>query len=294
MRLAPGTPGHARPGTAGPALAEGRDHAGAFPVARAGGGAGGETVVGGTVMRRTLWAHGLLVAAICWGALLSTAVAGEGGGKAGKRKAKHIETKSLEKRRPDTSVNFAKELGLSFPSLTSLGARIEEARQHADPVCLALCARELAVAERVSGKKADVTAEQLFKQAVRMARLRYDPQEIRAVVLIAGKREVAKELVALAKKAREYHEEAVAKRKSGERTRGITGSLIVDSRVPYYLNIYINGNYVGTVSPNGYRSFYVGDSPWQTTYFRAATSDGRLSASNSVSSSTGTHIWTLH
>src|SRR5262249_32277740 len=52
------------------------------------------------------------------------------------------------------SVNFGKELGLPFPSLGTLGARIGAARKAADPVALAHAASELAVAEKVSGKKA--------------------------------------------------------------------------------------------------------------------------------------------
>src|SRR4051794_77505 len=65
---------------------------------------------------------------------------GKGGGK------KVIESKG-EAKPSAVTVDFAKSLGLDFPVLTGLGARIEQARDQGDPVGLAAAARELAVAE---------------------------------------------------------------------------------------------------------------------------------------------------
>lgn len=68
-------------------------------------------------------------------------------------------------------VNFAKELGLSLDYLGSLGHRISQARKSPDPVDLALAAQALSVAEQVSGKQASITAEQVQKEALELAKL---------------------------------------------------------------------------------------------------------------------------
>src|SRR5262245_57169090 len=57
-----------------------------------------------------------------------------------------------------SSINFRKELNLPFPSLGTLGSRIDAARRAPDPVALAHAASELAVAEKVSGKQAGLTS----------------------------------------------------------------------------------------------------------------------------------------
>src|SRR5262249_14902491 len=114
-------------------------------------------------MRKVRWTLGVsLVACGCLlAALSSRAVGGDDKGETKvPKKATKIETKSKAAETALT-VDFAKELGLSFPTLTTLGARIEQARQQADPVALGLAARELKVAEKVSGKQAAVTADKL-------------------------------------------------------------------------------------------------------------------------------------
>src|SRR5689334_6602017 len=63
------------------------------------------------------------------------------------------------------TVDFRKALGVPFEGLTTIGARIEQARTASDPVCLAVLATELGVAEKVSGKKASLTSDEVMKEA---------------------------------------------------------------------------------------------------------------------------------
>src|SRR4051794_3944510 len=64
-----------------------------------------------------------------------------------------------EMRTSAAAANFGKQLNLPFPSLHTLGSRIDAARRAHDPVALAHAASELAVAEKVAGKKADLTSD---------------------------------------------------------------------------------------------------------------------------------------
>src|SRR5436309_2349971 len=90
----------------------------------------------------------------------------------------------LEKYKQATSINFASALKLSFESLSSLGHRIEQARKDSDPVALAAIANELRVAEKVSGRKAELTSEDLRKEALDLALLRGVPEELQALSLM--------------------------------------------------------------------------------------------------------------
>src|SRR4051794_4391874 len=64
-----------------------------------------------------------------------------------------------------SAVNFNRAFGLPFESLNSLGQRIDHARRASDPVALASAARELGVAEAVSGKKASLRSADVMKEA---------------------------------------------------------------------------------------------------------------------------------
>jgi len=83
------------------------------------------------------------------------------------------------------TVKFRKELGLPYPSLNTLGSRIDAARRAHDPVALAHAANELSVAEKVSGKKASLLAKELVKESAQLAALRRQETELRAVTTVA-------------------------------------------------------------------------------------------------------------
>jgi hypothetical protein len=213
------------------------------------------------------------LAAALW--LPGTTEAGTKKGGTGKAGTGKQETTKAEKYQCATTVNFAKEYGMHYPSLATLGARIEQGRYDADPVCLAMCARECATCEKVSGKKAAITSGDLYKEAGYMAKYRYDPTELKAVAMLYG--QGGKEYYAMATKAGEYQTAMMKARESGERTRGIRRQLHIDSRVPdAFITVYVNGRNVGTMPPMGDIYTIVGDSPWETTSMYARTNDGRF------------------
>src|SRR5262245_48681024 len=84
---------------------------------------------------------------------------------------KQIVDSKAQKRTLAASIQFNKELGLPYKSLTTLGSRIDTARRGHDPVSLAHAASELSVAEKVSGKQASVTSSTLLKESAELAKL---------------------------------------------------------------------------------------------------------------------------
>jgi hypothetical protein len=190
------------------------------------------------------------------------------------------ETKG-EQKPSAAGVDFAKELGLAFPTLVGIGGRIEEARQRPDPVGLAAAARELAAAEKASGKTATFKAEQLMKEAIDLAKLRYDADELKAVADLVGAKN-GKDLMELAKKA-----------EKAEGHRGIRGQVHFDSRVNVSINCYVNGRYVGTMNNFGDLRYQVGDGPNDTTILEARAADGRY-WSYQVSNNVNNFHWILN
>jgi hypothetical protein len=173
-----------------------------------------------------------------------------------------------------SSVDFAKDLGLDFPSLKGFGAKIDEARMAADPVALATDAKELAALEKVSGKTAGIKSDDLAKEAVELASRRYQATELRAVALILGDTAGAAKLDDVAAKAETAAASAAKDKAAGVKQMGIGGSLHVDSRVDRWLSIYVNGVYVGQVRPGGDGIMYVGNNPYLTTLLEARDAFG--------------------
>jgi len=205
---------------------------------------------------------------------------------------KVIETKK-ENRTVATSVDFAGALGLSFPSLTGLGARIEQARSAADPVGLAGAARELAAAEAASGKKASITSADLTKEAVDLARLRRFSKELKAVAALVTDAGTRTRLEGLATEAAAAEAQVRESKDSGEKTKGIRGRLHVDNRTGYFINVYIDSRKVGTVGPYGDGYVYVGQSAYETTYLYATAPGTSLYWRTKVSRPVANYTWVL-
>jgi hypothetical protein len=110
-----------------------------------------------------------------------------------------VNSKAVPKRAA-ASVNFKKELGLSYPSLGTLGARIDAARRAPDPVTLAHAASKLDVAEQFSGHKASLTSPEVLAEAAELASLRKQEAELKAVLQVSNQVLVAEERVASLKK----------------------------------------------------------------------------------------------
>src|SRR5262249_35713547 len=101
-----------------------------------------------------------------------------------KEKDQQVVKSKAAKYTPATAVNFKKAYGLPFDSLGTLGARVQAARRKPDPVALAHMAGELAVAEKVSGKKASLTSKALLAESAELARLRRQVAELKAVFAV--------------------------------------------------------------------------------------------------------------
>lgn len=149
-----------------------------------------------------------------------------------------------------TSVDFPVELDLPFESLATLGARIEQARHNADPVGLAVCARELAAAEAASGQHTTLTSEMLDAEVDEMVRQRFRSQELLAVSRLVSNTELSQDLAQLAKQAAEAEQKQREAAEAGEMSRGIR-TLIVRNHSKQFARVYVNGSFAFSVQPYG-------------------------------------------
>ncbi len=196
-----------------------------------------------------------------------------------------------------TTIDFGKTLGLPFESLVNLGSRIELARLASDPIALASAANELAVAEKVSGKKASLTADTLVKEAAELAKEREQSTELRAVGLLLKDDPAAKDLDKLADDAKKRETDEAAAFKAGERKRGISGNLTVQNTSPFTVNVYVNGRYYGWVNP--YRDWTfsppIGHGPtYNTALFARSRESSDTWGPRNVSRDVGDYNWTLN
>jgi hypothetical protein len=157
--------------------------------------------------------------------------------KAPNAKAKRFESKAttVELAR---AINFTEALGLHFDSLTTIGIRIDDARKTRDPVAMANAASYLAAAEAVSGKKAKLTAEELTKEAVKIARLRNKSHELKAVAMLLKDSDLVKDFPELAKKSQKREDARIAAYKAGERQLGIVGRFEMQNNTDYKIHVW--------------------------------------------------------
>jgi hypothetical protein len=169
-------------------------------------------------------------------------------------------------------VNFRKQLGLSYPSLATLGKRIDAARRAHDPVTLANLASELSVAESVAGKKASITSDELIKDAQKLAKLRNQQAELNAILKvqnqIAARDEdiaITQQCIADAKKAAASAQESVAFNQNPTWT---PRKVLVNNYSSDYMDIWVNGHYKGQVAPGMSRTFVI-EHRWNPTVLTA-------------------------
>jgi hypothetical protein len=176
-------------------------------------------------------------------------------------------------RRPSAaSVNFRKELNLPFATLGTLGPCIAAARRHPDPVALAHVASELAVAEKVSGKKASLTSATLIKEAAQLAALRRQQAELEATLAVSQQIAAQKEniellnqSIALAKQQAKSATEAIQR---NEEPTWAPRTVVVNNYTAQYLDVYVNGNLKGNVGP-GQQQVWTVEHRWNPTVLTA-------------------------
>ncbi len=182
-----------------------------------------------------------------------------------KKVAPPDEDKSVVKSKPTkvtpaVSVKFRKDLGLPLASLGTLGSRIDTARRAGDPVTLANAASELAVAEKVSGKTASLTSQQLLAESAELASVRRQEAELKSVLEVSEQLRAAqaqltnlKASIATAQTQAKAEKEALLKNEEPTAAR----KLVVNNYTSQYIDIQINGYLLGQVLPGSSRSFTI-------------------------------------
>jgi len=170
-------------------------------------------------------------------------------------------------------INFRKELNLPYNSLTTLGARIALARRAPDPVALAHAAHELAVAEKVSGKKASLTSTAVLAEAAHLAKLRHEAAELKAALQIAN--EIAaeqkldtelKQEIAGAQQAAQQESEAI---RMNQEPTATPRKLLINNYTTQYIVITVNGYARQPEIPPGESRWFVIEHKWNPTVLEA-------------------------
>ncbi len=174
------------------------------------------------------------------------------------------------------SVKFRKELGLAYPSLSTLGARIDEARRAHDPVALGQLTNELAVAEKASGKTASLTSKQLAKQAAELARLRRKESELTALIVSQQQLTGADDTIAI---LQQTLQDAKAQAKADSEALNMNleptwqpRKVVVNNYTAQYIDVWVNGYYKVQVSPGMSQSFMI-EHRWNPTVLTAYVND---------------------
>jgi hypothetical protein len=182
-------------------------------------------------------------------------------------------------RTPASSVNFRKELNLPYGSLSTLGPRIDQAARTGDPVTLAHAANELAVAEKVSGKKANMTSHQVLKQAADLAKLRKQEAELRAVLQVSTQVEEEQAMVASLKQdVKDAQAETQAYQDSMRNNNEPTKAprlVVVNNYTAQYVDVSVNGYYRTQIPPGSSQTLTI-DHPWNPTVLTAYGNDDSM------------------
>jgi hypothetical protein len=171
-----------------------------------------------------------------------------------------------------SSINFRKELKLPFPSLSTLGARIEAARRAPDPVALAHAANELSTAEKVSGKTASLTSAMLIKESAELAALRKQEAELNAIYNVSSQMAVAEDNLALTRaqiaSAKAQAQADIQAQQRNEEPTSAPRQVVVNNYTTQYVDVYINGFLKSQIVP-GASQVYTIEHRWNPTVLKA-------------------------
>jgi hypothetical protein len=187
-------------------------------------------------------------------------------------KDKQVVDSKANTKPPAATIHFRKELNLPYPSLTTLGSRIDSARRAHDPVALANAAHELHVAETVSGKKASLDSAAVLKESAELAALKRQEKELRAVLQVTNQMNAAQENVALLQDninlAKQQAEEEKRSYESNLEPTWKPRKLVVNNYTTQYIDVYVNGNLKGQVQPGMQQTWYI-EHRWNPTALTA-------------------------
>lgn len=191
------------------------------------------------------------------------------------------------------NVSFGKELGVPLEYLSGLGHRIHTARLVPDPVELAMASQSLAIAEKVAGKKATLTSENVLKEALALGKVRGISAELAALSAIVSDEATKTELGKAFAAAKAREDEAAAALKTGEQTRELIGNLTVANHSGECLKIYVSGRYRGTVHSGETIRIHVHDHN-EHTELQAICEDGELVSEECVEGHQHSYFWHIH
>jgi hypothetical protein len=181
-----------------------------------------------------------------------------------------------DKRPSAATIDFRKEYNLPLPSLGTLGARIESARRAPDPVSLGHAASELAVAEKVSGKKASLTSAKLIKEAAELASLRRQEAELRTTLQLTKQISDEQQNVTLLQEqidaANKFTREEREKIQRNEEPSGAPRKILVNNYTTQYVDVYVNGYPKMQLEPGGSK-WCVIEHKWNPTVLKAYGSE---------------------
>jgi uncharacterized protein (TIGR03000 family) len=175
-------------------------------------------------------------------------------------------------RQAAATINFRKELKLPFDSLRTLGSRINAARRKPDPVALAHASSELAVAEKVSDKKASLTSTMLAKEAAELAGMRRQEQELMAVLNVKQQMMMEENDILTTKKHLAMTQAQIKADKeawnSNQEPTWKPRTVVVNNYTMQYLDIYVTGSYKTQVQP-GMQQTIIIEHRWTPTVLKA-------------------------
>jgi hypothetical protein len=195
------------------------------------------------------------------------------------------------------AVPFRKDLKLAYPSLGTLGARIDAARRAGDPVTLAHAASELHVAEKVSGKTTTLTSRQLIAQAAELAALRKQSAEMAATLKVANQIEVEQEQIAAMNRSLKEIQSLTAR----EKTSVAAGQeptaprrVVVNNYTTQFIDVQVNGYLRGQVEPGTTKTITI-DQLWNPIVLKGwGDSDETTFGPVVLQGKFGTYTWNIN
>ncbi|MFO0798453.1 MAG: hypothetical protein U0804_13330 [Gemmataceae bacterium] len=174
---------------------------------------------------------------------------------------KQVVTTKPGKSNPAAAVKFRQQLALPYPSLSTLGSRIDAARRAGDPVALGHAAAELKVSEQVAGKTASLTSQAIMKEAAELAALRRQAAEMKAVLQMSNQVTVAEQNLAELKQQLAINEGIKQGIQKYEEPKKGPRTVVVNNYTTQYIDVQVNGYLRGQVLPGSTRAITI-DQMW--------------------------------
>jgi uncharacterized protein (TIGR03000 family) len=215
----------------------------------------------------------------------------------GPKDDKQVVTTKAVKRTPAATVEFKKAFNLPYHSLGTLGARIDDARRRPDPVALAHAASELAVAEKVSKKRASLTSQTLLREAAELAKLRRQVAEMKAV--FAVKQQIANEQAnaaywsaqtAWAERQAKIDQQAV---QENTLPTDAPRKVVLNNYTTQYVDLWVNGYLQAQVPPGGSKVCVIDQMINPTTLTAYGSGDNAVWGPRQVFGTFKTYTWNL-